>query len=187
MHIIRADDHRAMPWKNGGGITYEVAIDPPGARSLDAFDWRVSMARVESDGPFSRFAGIDRSLAVMQGDGLRLVVDGTNIELGPNSRPLVFSGDVPVTATLVNGPILDLNVMTRRDVFRHRLTREPVVGGRTVAATADATLLVVRTGAVAAAGRHLQPRDAVMLARQERVELAAAATAELFRIEIERH
>jgi uncharacterized protein len=186
MHIVRVADQRAMPWKNGGGITYEVAIFPPDAASLDAFDWRVSMARVETDGPFSRFAGIDRSLAVMQGDGLRLVVDGVDVALGPQSRPLVFAGDIPASATLVGGPITDINVMTRRGAWRHRLEREPLTGARTVAASADTMILVVRTGSVRMGDDHLQPRDAVMLAAGERVDLAAEAPAELFRIELDR-
>jgi uncharacterized protein len=186
MHIVRVADQRAMPWKNGGGITYEVAIFPPDAPSLDAFDWRVSMARVETDGPFSRFAGIDRSLAIMQGDGLRLVVDGADVELGPQSPPLVFAGDIPVSATLVGGPITDINVMTRRGTWRHGLVREPVIGVLTIMAKADNTLLVIRTGTVRIGDEHLQPRDAVMLAAGEQMDIAAEAPAELFRIDLVR-
>src|SRR5690348_16103916 len=73
MRIIRSSDYRRMPWKNGGGETVEVTIAPEGA-SLDAFDWRVSMARVASSGPFSRFPGVDRTLAVLAGGGMRLDV-----------------------------------------------------------------------------------------------------------------
>ena len=108
MRIIRLADQRPMPWKNGGGITYEVAVFPADA-AFDGFAWRVSMAQVESDGPFSRFDGIDRSLAIMQGNGLRLLVDGATIELGAQSRPLAFPGDIPVSAALIEGPIMDLN------------------------------------------------------------------------------
>ena len=61
MRILRAPDYRVMPWKNGGGTTTEVAVSPEGA-GLDHFDWRISMARVEQDGPFSTFPGIDRTL-----------------------------------------------------------------------------------------------------------------------------
>ena len=55
MRILRANQYRCMPWKNGAGVTREVAAWPPEAR-LDDFGWRVSMARVERDGPFSTFA-----------------------------------------------------------------------------------------------------------------------------------
>ena len=64
-----------MRWKNGGGETAEIAVSPPGA-ALDAFDWRLSMAKVETDGPFSAFPGIDRTLAILEGEGIRLSVGG---------------------------------------------------------------------------------------------------------------
>ncbi len=51
MQILRASDHRVMPWKNGGGSTTEIAVFPIDS-GLDAFDWRVSMATVAADGPF---------------------------------------------------------------------------------------------------------------------------------------
>jgi environmental stress-induced protein Ves len=183
MHIIRLADQRPMPWKNGGGITYEVAVFPPDA-PLDGFAWRVSMAQVESDGPFSRFEGIDRSLAIMRGHGLRILVDGTAVELGPQSRPFAFSGDIPVSATLIEGPIIDLNVMTRRDAWRHRMTRERLAGPYSVVADADAMLIVVRTGSVGVVDEHLAPRDALVLTVGERADLAAEMPSEVFLIEL---
>jgi uncharacterized protein len=183
MQILRVADQRAMPWKNGGGVTYEVAIFPPDA-PLDGFDWRVSMARVESDGPFSNFPGIDRSLAIMHGHGLHVVVDGTDRLLGPQSRPLAFSGDVSASATLTGGPIIDLNVMTRRDAWRHQLSPETLNGSRTVAADSGATFVIVRSGKIRVGDEQLRPRDALRLAAGEQVKLAAEVPAELFRIDL---
>ena len=119
--IIRAADCRRMPWKNGGGETIEMAV-APAASSLDDFDWRISMARVAGDGPFSMFPGIDRTLAVLDGNGIRLSVRGrAGVELSPASAPFSFAADVDVEAALLDGPITDLNVMTRRGRFRHRV------------------------------------------------------------------
>jgi environmental stress-induced protein Ves len=64
-----------MPWKNGGDETTEVAAGPPGA-SLETFDWRISMAHIAQSGPFSLFPGVDRTLAVLSGVGIRLSVAG---------------------------------------------------------------------------------------------------------------
>jgi uncharacterized protein len=123
MRIIRAGDCKTTPWKNGGGSTTEIAIGPAGA-SLENFDWRVSMARVASDGPFSDFAGIDRTLAVVKGNGLVLTIGkDAPVTLSSGSDPVSFPGDTPTSARLTAGEITDLNVMTRRDRFRHRLTR----------------------------------------------------------------
>ncbi|MDB5618149.1 MAG: hypothetical protein JWQ24_2387 [Tardiphaga sp.] len=112
-----------MPWKNGGGSTTEIAIGPAGA-SLDAFDWRISMAQVATDGPFSIFAGIDRTLAVIKRGGMELTIGyQPAVTLGSVSEPLSFPGDTPTTARLLDGEITDLNVMTRRERFSHRLLR----------------------------------------------------------------
>ena len=112
-----------MPWKNGGGSTTEIAIGPAGA-SLDAFDWRISMARVATDGPFSTFDGIDRTLAVIKGGGMELTIgDQAAVVLGSDTAPLAFPGDVPTTARLLAGEITDLNVMTRHGRYAHRVLR----------------------------------------------------------------
>jgi uncharacterized protein len=121
--VVRASECRTTAWKNGGGSTTEIAIAPPGA-SLDDFDWRVSMARVACDGPFSEFAGIDRTLAIVKGGGLTLAIgDAVPVMLDRNSEPIRFPGDMPTSARLLAGEIMDLNVMTRRGRFEHRLQR----------------------------------------------------------------
>lgn len=130
MTVLRAAQHRHMPWKNGGGETTEIAVFPPGA-GLDDFGWRISMARVASDGPFSVFAGIDRTLTLLDGDGLRLAIgEAARIDLQVGSDPLSFAADLPTHATLLGGAVTDLNVMTRRGRWRHRVTRlTPDAGG----------------------------------------------------------
>lgn len=123
MRIIRASDCKTTPWKNGGGSTTEIAIGPTGA-SLENFDWRISMAQVASDGPFSDFAGIDRTLAVIRGNGLVLTIgNDAPVTLASGTDPVNFPGDTPTSARLTAGEITDLNVMTRRGRFRHQLLR----------------------------------------------------------------
>jgi uncharacterized protein len=123
LKIIRAGSCLATPWKNGGGSTTEIAVEPPGA-SLDTFDWRISMATVAADGPFSEFPGIDRTLAVVEGKGLMLTIGSSApVRLERGSAPVSFGGDVPTSARLTAGEITDLNVMTRSSRFSHRLRR----------------------------------------------------------------
>ncbi len=122
LKIIRAIDCRTTPWKNGCGTTTEIAAEPSGA-SLDAFDWRVSMAQVGTDGWFSEFPGIDRTLVVVEGSGLVLTI-GSNVPVTlERGYPISFAGEVPTSARLSAGGITDLNVMTRRRRFSHRLQR----------------------------------------------------------------
>ena len=117
--IIRNADLVRVPWKNGGGTTAEVAAFPEGSR-FETFGWRLSMADVESDGPFSPFEGIDRTLIVVEGGGIELDVEGIAYPLDAASPKLSFSGDDITTGRLLSGPIRDLNVMTRRGQFGHR-------------------------------------------------------------------
>jgi environmental stress-induced protein Ves len=118
---MRASSLRATPWKNSGGSTTEIAMEPPGA-SLDTFDWRISVASIATDGPFSKFPGIDRTLAVVKGKGLLLTIgSSTAVSLERGSDPIAFDGDVPTSAHLTQGEIIDLNVMTRRRRLSHRL------------------------------------------------------------------
>jgi len=59
--IIPPAQHRLMPWRNGGGRTAEIAFEP--ADSPAGFRWRLSLAEVESDGPFSTFPGCCRTIS----------------------------------------------------------------------------------------------------------------------------
>ena len=142
MRILRAAGYRVMPWKNGGGTTTEIAVSPDGA-GLDDFDWRISMARVETSGPFSSFAGIDRTLSVLEGEGIVLDIAGQPpARLTTASVPLTFAGDVPTSAALIGGPITDLNVMTRRGRMTHGVERRPLSGEIRIMPRAETTLVL---------------------------------------------
>ncbi len=117
--VIRNHDLVRVPWKNGGGTTAEVAAFPEGS-GFDTFGWRISMADVASDGPFSIFPGIDRTLIVVEGEGIELDVEGIAYRLDEDAPKLSFSGDDITAGRLLSEPIRDLNVMTRRGQFRHR-------------------------------------------------------------------
>ena len=160
---LKASQFRAMAWKNGGGQTIEIAVSPQGA-GLDDFDWRISMARVERDGPFSAFNGVDRTLAVLSGDGLQLSIGrGPAVEITDGSPPLAFDGGAVTHGELRGGPVLDLNLMTRRNRFRHRMTRINLDRPLAFTVTASQTLLLAPEGGVeveAATVRHrLEPLD----------------------------
>ena len=130
-------------WKNGGGSTREIAAHPSGAGIAD-FDWRVSLAEVAQDGPFSAFPGVDRQILLWRGAGLRLR-DGASIDhdLDRPGQPFAFDGEAPVSATLLGGPTWDLNVMTRRGRWRAEVLTLRVAGR---VEPADAVLLLCGAG-----------------------------------------
>jgi hypothetical protein len=148
MKVLRARDYKRMPWKNGGGETVEIAVFPQDAGLAD-FDWRISMATVASDGPFSVFPGIDRTLSILDGAGMTLFIgDREPAFLDRDSAPLPFAADTPTSATLVNGPITDLNVMTKRDTLSHAVSRTAIDGTLHLALNAATTLLLCHNGSL---------------------------------------
>ncbi len=108
-NLIALDGVAATPWRNGGGVTRELLAWP------DAADWRlrISVADVERDGPFSRFDGIERWFAVLEGAGVALEMAGGVHVLSPASDPLRFDGSLPVACRLVDGRTRDFNLMAR--------------------------------------------------------------------------
>jgi environmental stress-induced protein Ves len=188
MRKLDARSYRTMPWKNGGGTTTEV-LRSPESGSLEDFDWRVSMAKVASAGPFSRFPGVDRSIAILDGGGITLALEGRGTTtLDRTSAPFAFPADIAVSATLAGGPIEDLNVMTRRGRCRHLLTRARLDALTSFAPLGDiAILVVVQGGAGACAGSDrepLAPGDALVVDRGEAVELSPRTRIELLAIDL---
>ena len=187
--ILRAADRRGVPWKNGGGLTREVAAHPAGS-DLGNFDWRVSLAEVRCGGPFSCFPGIDRQLAVLSGR-LQLSIAGRDAQgLSSDTPAISFSGEVPVYAEPRQEPVTDLNVMTRRGRFVARLTRRGAQASTEVILAADTTLLL----ALAPLTLHA-PGIAASLAALDGVQFSdsaqtltvqpAAAAADFWLIEID--
>jgi len=111
---LTPDDFRSMPWKNGAGRTTEIAVHPAGS-SLDDFAWRVSIADVAGDGPFSAFPGINRTIVLLEGAGMLLNGDEAATELTTPFVPHAFRGEETVDCTLVAGPCRDFNAMFRRE------------------------------------------------------------------------
>ena len=112
--IIRAADLKAVPWKNGGGATREIAASPQGA-AFDAFDWRVSIADVSEAGAFSVFEGIDRVLTLIEGAEMVLIDSAGPRHVLARWDSLAFAGEASITAELPHGPTRDFNLMLRRD------------------------------------------------------------------------
>ena len=175
MRVVRASDHRVMPWKNGGGVTREILVEPDPA-DPSQFLWRISIATVAQAGPFSRFAGIDRSIAVLDGAGMRLDVDGRPAAVLRGGAPFRFSGDADVFSELIDGETIDLNVMTRRGRFDHDMRRFD--GAASFVADASQTVLIAN-GPVRIAG----DTAAVNLGRFD--ALTDIAKGERYRVEAE--
>ncbi|QUS38099.1 HutD family protein [Tardiphaga alba] len=165
MKVLRAADYKIMPWKNGMGSTTEIAISPADA-TLENFVWRISMAQVASDGPFSSFAAIDRTLLVLEGNGLDLSVANQPVTRITRETIHSFPGDQPTSARLVDGSIVDLNVMSRRKIVMHDVRRIKL-NGRQDFIVSTQTILIVEQGGLdivaPTPAKRLGERDAIVV------------------------
>jgi environmental stress-induced protein Ves len=168
--VLPRESVRRMPWKNGRGVSAELALWPEhGALERLDFDWRISASSIDEAGGFSAFPGFDRILVVTHGDGLVLThgEHAARVRLR-RCEPYLFAGDWRTEAVLANGRVEDLNVVFRRDACRaevevwrlgQRRTRGPI-------AAAHAFVHVI-SGSV---GVRITGED-------ERLELGARASA----------
>ncbi len=117
--VVHLEDASPSPWKNGGGTTRELIAWP----QADDWLWRISVAEVTRSGPFSRFEGIERWFAVLEGDGVALSTHGERHRLTADSAPLRFDGGLATDCELLGGPTRDFNLMTRSGAATATMTR----------------------------------------------------------------
>lgn len=130
-----------MRWKNDGGWTTEIARDP-GDETLD-FLWRVSIADIESDGPFSLFPGIDRDLVLLSGAGMDLdFADAPPLRIAERFQHVQFRGESEIQCRLIAGPTRDFNVMVRRGALRAEVVARPLVGSMVIFPEPNAQWLI---------------------------------------------
>jgi environmental stress-induced protein Ves len=165
--VLRTADYRRMRWKNGGGWTTELAASASTVESGN-FDWRVSIAEIESDGAFSTFPGCDRYIALLDGPGMELQFDAAEpVRLDHRLRFVRFEGEAKTFGRLLGGAVRDFNVMVRRDCVRAEVLHRPLVGPMVFLPEAAATWFVYLVAGQAAlkdvAGMQLEGGESLLL------------------------
>ncbi len=140
-HRIALQDVALTPWRNGGGTTRELVVFPV----RENWHWRMSVADIERDGPFSQFEGVQRWFAVLSGAGARLSTGGAEHLLTPESDALAFDGNALTQCSLVSGATRDFNLMVREG--RGRMER---VSGDRALAVASGSAVALWSGDSAA-------------------------------------
>lgn len=140
MRIVRQPQFKSSPWKNGGGITHEAMRVPERA---EPFRWRVSVAHIDASGPFSDFAGYARTMVLLRGAGIALKLsDGTRRIMSAAGDLAQFDGALGVECELLNGPCVDLNLMTSNAMGPVRARVERLDGPLSCAArTGESTVV----------------------------------------------
>ncbi|MFY8040167.1 MAG: HutD family protein [Bosea sp. (in: a-proteobacteria)] len=115
--LLSPAGYRRFPWKNGGGVTVDIA-----AERLDGYPeggwqglvWRFGRTTIPAPGPFSDLAGFDRCQVVIGGAGLLLVTPEGEIDLRQPFQPVRYRGELPITSRLEQGPVEVVNLIADR-------------------------------------------------------------------------
>jgi len=119
--IYSPQSFQTLPWRNGLGSTVELLAETPNKN--EDFSWRLSIASVANDGPFSDFSGYDRTLLLLEGTGITLnKPNGIFKVLNSSLDYANFKGEDLIDATLHDGPIKDFNIMTLRSICTSSVT-----------------------------------------------------------------
>jgi len=165
--LLRAADYRRVRWRNGGGWTTEIAA-APSPDDPESFDWRVSIAEIDSDGAFSTFPGCDRYIALLDGPGMELTIDsGDPVRLDQRLKFVRFAGEAQTSGRLLGAPVRDFNVIVRRDAFSADVLHRPLVGPMVFLPEAATTWFIHLVGGQAtlkgAAGMELSSGESLLL------------------------
>jgi uncharacterized protein len=158
-----------MPWKNGGGVTTEIFACPPSGD----FDWRVSIATVDADGPFSKFSGYERHIMTLSGEGMVLDIEGSGKFTLEPLRPLTFSGDAQVHGSLLRETVLDFNLIVRRDFGQGTLRVVESSAGDKLGSRKSSYLVYVLEGKCEAGGNELEQSASFYLGTGDFLTLTA--------------
>lgn len=110
--ILKAATYRQGLWRNGLGVSWEITEE-----GGDPFDWRMALARLDADAPFSDYPGIDRVFTIIEGNGIKLEIDGVGAIEAKRYRPVFFPGDRATSCHVVSGPCRALNLFVKRGGF----------------------------------------------------------------------
>jgi uncharacterized protein len=143
--IISPKQFKQIPWKNGKGLTTELAINDGG--TLDNFAWRLSIASVVEDGEFSNFSGYWRNLVLISGKGISLqhtlnsavktdcltkLLQLSSFDGGSKTQGKLLGGelDEAFNNNIDSVGITDFNVMTKIGKYKAEVstytTKEPI-------------------------------------------------------------
>ncbi|WP_406009536.1 HutD family protein [Streptomyces sp. NBC_00637] len=172
--LLPAAGRTATAWKNGGGVTREIVCSPAGA-GMAAFTWRVSLAEVAASGPFSVFPYVERTLTLVEGAGMDLTVGGRRRLVDTRHVPRDLPGDEPTDCRLLDGPVVNLNVMWRRGTSAPTVA---VVRGRIGLRAAHALIVALdEDGTAVGDGVWLARHDALLLTGEDALVHAHGPTA----------
>lgn len=147
MHDFRLlhPPYRRLPWRNGLGSTLEIATDA--AEPGGPWSWRLSFADVPARASFSVFPGIDRHLALLEGDGLALERGAERVQVPREGAAFAFAGEDAIVGDPIGPGVRDANLMVDRRRWWGTLEIMRSSGRRSISIDSDVALIHLHGGA----------------------------------------
>jgi environmental stress-induced protein Ves len=139
--LLEPASYRKTPWKNGGGVTIDIA------EHGDA--WRFGRTPITAPGPFSDYSGFDRAQVLVAGRGLVLQTPDGEIDVRTPFKPVAFAGETPIVSRLEAGPVEVVNLIGNR--ARVRIDLQVLHAGATLGRSAGTHIAYAVDGPVALA------------------------------------
>lgn len=187
---LPANGYRRLRWRNGLGWTREIHVGS--LAGCEGWDWRLSIAEIEADGPYSAFPGVEREQLLLSGEGLALDFgEGGERMLAPPHGRQRFSGDAAVRARLQAGRVEVFNLMWQPGRVAPRLWHRPLVGSMLLFVDPGSTWAVhVVAGQANVGGAHAMPLlemgdSALLAAGEARQRHVIEGAGELLLVQVE--
>lgn len=184
MRLLKRSHYKKMPWKNGLGVTEEIAIDPPTAQLQNAdFLWRLSCAKITAPNSFSNFKNYDRLLAVWEGAGLEL----NQKKLAP-LEILQFRGEEEILCVPLSDEVFDLGLIFRRQEIKAQMNLITCAAGdsKKLVGSQDHLIIFCTRGRLNLDQMQLDRGDALILEKPEEIMIESHEPSAYFQISIER-
>lgn len=183
--VLRSTERVPQPWKNGGGSTTDIVIEPEGS-TISGFDWRVSIATIDADSEFSRYPGVFRALVPLTDRGLTLRTSTGEHHVN-QFEIITFAGEDPVETVGVTTRSRDLNLMVRRDAGVGTIIVQRLVGRGSYSADDGVLLIVALEGTVATIdGTTIGVDDALLVLENATIDLVGDAHLAVIRVTSDR-
>jgi len=175
--LIKENQYRIMPWKNGLGVTREIFIHPENATlSQNNFDYRLSSAQIQNDSPFSTFPQKKRWLIIYEGEGMKL-----NHEKLVRFQVKHFSGDEMILGSLLNGSVKDLGIIYDPKKVQVKMT---LLEKSTELELKDKNVFFCVGKSVTLFGQKLNHEDSLVFDKKEQIEINLSSETKLIWIAI---
>jgi uncharacterized protein len=172
MKLLPSQNYVQGRWRNGKGISWEIATDPQGSGDT-GFQWRMAIAQIDECVAFSDYPNVDRIFTLLEGQGLDLILENRDrLHVAKRFVPHAFPGDVETKCSLHSGTCRALNVFFDRGRLKATAVVSEIIGPRMILAENAMMLFALRGTFLLDGSARMNCGDALRFEAGDNVELS---------------